>query len=177
MKGKKTEPIYFDSLRNDKRLSTTHIDIKGEGKVPKSLIARAEAIKSEKEYNAVWCVFDRDDHKKIDQARKQAKDNGINIAFSNPCFELWYLLHFKDQTANIHRKDVERNLKKHVPKYSKSMDLYDEIKDRQIDAIDRANELRKHQKENDDEITSNPSTNVDELVTYLNNISNLNKQK
>jgi hypothetical protein len=39
-------------------------------------------------YNQVWCVFDRDEHSKIHEAFDRAKAHGIEIVFSNPCFEL-----------------------------------------------------------------------------------------
>ena len=28
-----------------------------------------------------------------------ARDNGIRVAISNPCFELWLVLHYAQQTA------------------------------------------------------------------------------
>ena len=53
-------------------------------------------------------MFDRDVHHKYADAIKMANDNGFRLAISNPCLELWFLLHFHDQTAWIHRDDVQQ---------------------------------------------------------------------
>ncbi|WP_405756181.1 RloB family protein [Streptomyces sp. NBC_00073] len=49
----------------------------------------------------VWCLFDRDEHEQIEAARKQAREAGVQIAFSHPCFELWRLLHVKTVDAQF----------------------------------------------------------------------------
>jgi hypothetical protein len=51
-----------------------------------------------------WVVYDRESvakyaHALHATARNSAEANGINIALSNVCFELWILLHFKKNTA------------------------------------------------------------------------------
>jgi hypothetical protein len=43
----------------------------------------------------VWCLFDRDRHVGVDAAIAEATRNGVLVAFSHPCFELWLLLHFQ----------------------------------------------------------------------------------
>lgn len=52
----------------------------------------------------VWCVYDRDIQSKsingdledteFDESIKMAHSKGINVAWSNDCFEVWILLHF-----------------------------------------------------------------------------------
>lgn len=49
----------------------------------------------------VWVFFDRDDHPGIVRARKLAKDAGVHIAYSHPCFELWRLLHYQNYTSTF----------------------------------------------------------------------------
>jgi hypothetical protein len=49
-------------------------------------------------------VFDIDEHPNVAQAVALARDNDIQLAISNPCLELWFILHFEDQTAWIDRK-------------------------------------------------------------------------
>jgi hypothetical protein len=58
-------------------------------------------------HDQIWCVFDRDEHPNFAQAVDLADRNGIGLAVSNPCLELWFLLHFQDQTAFIHRHDAQ----------------------------------------------------------------------
>ena len=54
-------------------------------------------------HGQIWCVFDRDEHPNFDQALALANLHGINLAISNPCLELWFILHFEDQTAHLER--------------------------------------------------------------------------
>jgi hypothetical protein len=88
---------------------------------PLALVERAVAAKKKGEredkrgrgaaHNEVWCVFDEDEHPHLDQALQLARDNGIHIALSCPCLELWFQLHFEDQTAYIERHDAQRAVK------------------------------------------------------------------
>ena len=44
----------------------------------------------------MWCVVDVEAPElqgSLDQAARLAAENGIRIAYANPCFELWLLLH------------------------------------------------------------------------------------
>ena len=36
-----------------------------------------------------WIVFDRDEVKDFDEIIKEAESLGINVGWSNPCFEIW----------------------------------------------------------------------------------------
>jgi hypothetical protein len=49
----------------------------------------------------VWCVFDVDDHPALHEAVQQAADNGIFVALSAPCVELFMILHVHDQREYI----------------------------------------------------------------------------
>lgn len=42
-----------------------------------------------------WCVFDFDDDVSVDSLLQRARKDGVGVAFSYPCLELWLLLHFK----------------------------------------------------------------------------------
>ena len=53
-------------------------------------------------------MFDIDEHPSLHEVRTMAADNGINLAVSSPCLELWFLLHYADQTAHIDRHDAQR---------------------------------------------------------------------
>lgn len=58
-------------------------------------------------YDQYWCVFDVDEHPYVDQALQLAASSQISIAVTNPCIELWFLLHFRDQTADLHRHNAQ----------------------------------------------------------------------
>jgi hypothetical protein len=48
-------------------------------------------------------MFDRDDHPNFARAIDLANRHQINLAISNPCIELWFILHFEDRTAYLDR--------------------------------------------------------------------------
>jgi RloB-like protein len=131
-----------------------HIEPQGPAGVPLSVVETAISEKRLAEdrakregdenlrWDQVWAVFDIDDHPNVDDAKQLASANGISLAVSNPCFELWALLHFADQRAHIERGKLRTELKKHLPAYDKQLDFgkvhagYDE-------AVKRARSLDK----------------------------------
>jgi len=62
-------------------------------------------------FDEIWCVFDVDQHPKLSHAIFEARQSGIEVAISNPCFELWLVLHREDQTANIDRHKIQGHAK------------------------------------------------------------------
>ena len=77
--GEKTEPNYF------KKFETFGLDVKvlGTGKNTESLVNLASEFIDE--YDAVWCVFDKDSFKSVqfNNACSTAVRNGMNVAYSN----------------------------------------------------------------------------------------------
>ncbi|MEV0274772.1 RloB family protein [Streptomyces sp. NPDC050610] len=65
--------------------------------------AEAAGLGKEKDWNwpQVWVLFDRDAHEGIPEAMKLAREHGVRIAYSHPCFELWRLLHYQDYTSTF----------------------------------------------------------------------------
>ena len=64
-----------------------------------------------KAFDQYWCIFDVDEHPKMLEALDMAKANAINIALSSPCLELWFLIHFENQTAYLDRNEAQRRSK------------------------------------------------------------------
>jgi hypothetical protein len=148
--GIRTEKGYFQSLKHTHRIP---IDLVIEaGGTPKRLVEIAVKLKQEADalahgrgdpnlkFDEVWCVFDVDEHPYLSEAKKQAKDNQIQVAISNPCFELWVLLHFRAQTSHIERDIVQRACRELLPGYDKNLP-YDKLWPRYADALDRAKKL------------------------------------
>jgi hypothetical protein len=150
--GSRTEPLYFRALSREFRNQLVEIEIEGQGQAPKSLVERAAARKKEAErearsrrdlflrFDEVWCVFDVDEHLNIAEARQQARDNGIQVAISNPRFELWVLLHFQEQSAFLDRSRACSLLRKHLPGYEKILP-FESIKAQYGAAVGRARNL------------------------------------
>lgn len=175
--GEKTEPNYFKSFPVDTKV--IKLDIKGEGRNTKSLVEKAIELKNGSEYDEsdrFWCVFDRDingknsqDAQNFNAAITIAKNNDIKVAYSNDAFELWYLLHFHFYNTGISRKDYQNMLTKLLGhEYQKNSEtIYEELKDKQQDAIKHAKRLLLEYDRSNPE-TDNPSTTVHLLVEELN---------
>ncbi|MEV5407305.1 RloB family protein [Thermopolyspora sp. NPDC052614] len=70
----------------------------------RKLIREAERNRLREELRPqVWCLFDRDHHPEVDRAFRQAKQDKVRVAFSNPCFEVWRLLHHKDVNGTFNQ--------------------------------------------------------------------------
>ena len=46
------------------------------------------------QYRMPWIVFDRDQVKDFDEIIKEAKIHGIDVGWSNPCFEIWLYAYY-----------------------------------------------------------------------------------
>ncbi len=131
-----------------------------------------EAFDPKSDY--AYAVFDTDtDIKREDQiktAKEYAKQNGIQVLLSSPCFELWYILHFTDRRAAYSSNDaVIRELRKYISGYEKNTDVFDKVFPGMSEAIDRAKKLRQYHEEwgHTRYIERNPSSDVDQLVEML----------
>ncbi len=97
-------------------------------------------------FNEYWCVFDRDQHPKLPDAMQLAAARGIMVAFSNPCIELWFLLHFTDQRAELDTRTAQRCAERHLGvRKQLTPSALDQLVARHDQARDRAQALdRKH---------------------------------
>lgn len=128
--GAVTEPFYFNRLQDLWRYPLLKIwVIEGAG-VPTSVVARAIEVLDERKKEArrnqdsferfeVWALFDRDNFPAamISEAFQLAQAHGIEVAHSNPCFELWGLMHFSCYARPGHHHDVHRALRDRIPTY------------------------------------------------------------
>jgi hypothetical protein len=110
----------------------------------------------------------------LKKANQIAIKEGHPIAFSNPSFEMWFLLHFHDQTTPLEDCDATIKLLKQkgrLEQYEKNKDVYEQLKPLQSIAIERAKKrISSLEDEHQDVIArqSNPVTTVSTLVEYLN---------
>ena len=51
------------------------------------------------QYRIPWIVFDRDQVQGFDEIIKEAEDKGIQVGWSNPCFEIWLHAYFGSMPA------------------------------------------------------------------------------
>lgn len=175
--GKVTEPQYLEGFRLAQRVTTVRVHVKSPGGDPQALVeaaisvrnAAAERARRERDdylrYDQVWCVLDVDEHARLDPARMLAAAEGIELALSNPCFELWLVLHFADHGAPVNAREAGRILQKHLPGYDKHLQ-FDRVIDGYTEAVRRAERLLAHH----DELgqpNGNPSTGVHLLTERI----------
>lgn len=175
--GAVTEPQYIEGFRIAQGANTVRVHVKAPGGDPKAVVetaikladAAAERARRERDdnlrYDEVWCVFDVDEHQRLDDAHGIADAGGVSLAVSNPCFELWLLLHFADQKAALSPKLAFQLLKKHLPAYTKHI-RFAEVSAGYADATVRAEALDTHHARIGTE-GGNPSTGVYRLTQRI----------
>jgi hypothetical protein len=177
--GEKTEPNYFRKF--PKQVGKYIFDIEYDGGEMNTLGVVETAIelrdKSPRKYDRVWAVFDRDSFPagNFNAAIAKAKANGINCAWSNEAFELWYLLHFQYRNTPMSRDDykmaIESEIKTHLEnfRYAKnSTEMYALLQKygNQDQAIANAEKLS-NSYDNQKFAAHNPRTQIYELVNQL----------
>lgn len=120
--GKETEVNYFTLLKQ--RKSPYKVEIKFLNESPRDLVESAkEYVKT---YNQVWCVFDIEfefDKIQLIEAIIKARRSGVNIAYSNLCFEVYLIYHFECLYKYCNTKELNEILNDYL-KRSGSLSPY-----------------------------------------------------
>ena len=180
--GVLTEPEYlkvFSRIHGDRSVRVVPVGVGGN---PRTVVERAieELEKSQRDRlagrDSVWAMFDRDSHERFDEARDLARGRGIRLAISNPCFELWGILHYQEQNAPLERRACQRKLGELCPRsrYNagarkgarKIFDNREAIEQRYSAAVARAS-LSVQRREEEGEPGGNPSTTVHLLTESI----------
>ncbi len=181
----KSSAYYLEELAKDLGLNAVTIEGKRCGSAPSSVLEFAQkmyedSVKKREPYESVYCVFDRDQHDCFDETinkitqLKQAKKPFFAIT-TTPCFEFWLILHFgynsKSYQVTGNKSPCENantDLKKTWSDYAKNRrTIYMMTKDKLTTAIVNAKQLASY---NATTGSSNPQTNLHELVEYLQSI-------
>jgi hypothetical protein len=129
--GGQTEQIYFDLFKQVFQPSLGNISVitAVEAKSPMQVVEYAIRARQRKEdYNAIWCVFDKDDFTDFDDAIAYAGRHKIGVAFSNQAFEVWFINHFRLLESSLHRNKYKEELGKLlVFPYDKSRDTVTKV--------------------------------------------------
>jgi hypothetical protein len=100
--GKKAEPEYLTALQKLPHIAhdvSLNLEIQPEHGVPLTLVQSAVRRNEDQEIDECWCIFDVEwpqHHPNLQDAVSLAHEKGINLAISNPCFELWLILHHEE---------------------------------------------------------------------------------
>lgn len=118
---------------------------------------------------AVHVVFDRDEHRYFRDSIRRARDLGLSLGVSVPCFELWALLLHQDQTAALSGRQVQEKLKEAHPGYCHDRHPYlclDSVLAGRAVAGERARWLASRAGDTGDEF-ANPTTTFDLVLTEI----------
>lgn len=178
--GEVTEEEYLNFYRRLHRATVT-IELGDFHGTPLPLVEAAVAEKEKNEkmerrgkgaaHSEVWCVFDTDQHPYLNEAVALAHTNGVKVAISCPCIELWFLLHFVDQQAYIERAAVQREARsvmgcgKHL-----STPALEQMADQSEAAKSRARGLDEKHRGDGTPAPGNPSSGVWQLVDAIQNL-------
>lgn len=157
-----TEEAYLDFIKQTYRSPFKIIPKVEGGKITQHLIqARCREVKISRNENIqVYLMYDMD---KPDITAKLLQLKA-HLLLSNPCIELWFLLHCKDQKSAINTEDTIKALKhigspwNHYKKPEISAVQKDYLKQHVQEAIKRASSLKAH---------SNPSSDIYHLINSV----------
>jgi len=190
--GIETEYNYFSGLRSYLGREGNYLMdvkiVKGDPiRVIKQILKGKLALKHfDKEIDEVFIVFDIDDFytqntEFLIENIKNAIKAGINVIFSNPCFEYWLLLHLKETYSTLDAKKtiklLENEYKKvFSTKYKKNLkEIYLKFLPYEDLAIARCKRFSSVDLDIESSIKINPSTRVHTLIKLLKNTKDGNE--
>jgi len=187
--GRKTEPLYFIALKNRDNGSLISIQFGDKGRAPITLAEKAvKFVKSPgsvrgrggrrnlfEERDQVWVVFDRDEHERFDEAVSLCEANGIGVARSNPCFEIWLILHMVDYDRQDDRHRVKDEFGRLASEYGLELSgkaMFEKLMTAVEDAEERAEKSGRRRRE-EGQPYGRPSTTVGDLTKAIRKASTL----
>lgn len=171
--GAKSEPDYINGIKKIAEVAATSaisIEVDVRQGVPLTLVRRAIERKDDPEIDECWCVFDVEwpkNHPNLKQAVSLARDHGIGLAISNPCFELWLILHFEAYTRFSDNATVDRRSKELDGRMGKRIDP-SKYMPRRKEAVSRAQNLSlRHRRNGVHFPDDNPSSSMADLLSAI----------
>jgi RloB-like protein len=175
--GQATEPIYLNYWYRLHRESVIVVIDDRHG-APMTLVSAAVAERKQQMidtkrgrgtgFDEYWCVLDVDEHPHLDKALRLARDNEIKVALSNPCIELWFVLHAEDQTSFVDRAVIQRRCRTLLGFDKRpTQDALEAMRAGYSVAKDRSDALIKMHRRNGSLDGANPTTTVALLVQSI----------
>lgn len=191
--GDATEKIYLESARSELHLPKENLRIYSAGGGGRdAAVDRAIEVVSgvgigmaEDQFDEVWVVLDTEvvERSGVIEAVNRAHSQQFNVALSNPCFEVWLLLHARDEGKHLTAKEAKRRCRAElaIPGRSKQHCRFDDdrlTKTWKV-AAKRAQATRRRVARDEKlaikpgalvVLKKNPATNVDELIEMMHRI-------
>ena len=136
--GQKTEKKYFNDLKDTYVRSSLHVEVlerSVSASSPSHVLAHLNKFKTKYKLgrdDELWMVIDVDRWKaqNLSDVAGKCRDKGFWIAVSNPCFELWMLLHLdefdlydyeqKNRLFHNSQNFIEREIRRILGSFNKS---------------------------------------------------------
>lgn len=126
-------------------------------------------------YDSIWIVIDVDNSPiLVKEAIQLATNNGISVAVSNPCFEVWLNFHVTNSTAPATIESAQKLAKTNglVSSENKKIPIVDKLLGNTETAKRNAAMLRKHHEDSGSFFPNNtPSSGMDFLVEEFQDFS------
>lgn len=158
----KTEESYVCFLRSKYRIPIEIVSKVIGSNIDEKLIKRHKRGKPTHEKDIDFLMYDADVNEVLDRLQKI---KSAKLLASNPSIELWFLLHYKNQTANITTDNCIRELNNRNHNNYKKGFLDQKLKEKLNEKCSDASKRAKQK-----ELFKNPSTNIYELIQILEDI-------
>ncbi|MFM9368804.1 RloB family protein [Streptomyces sp. Da 82-17] len=171
--GEVTERLYINGLRKILRRHPIQIEPGSKNGEPlglvRSAIKRADEMRAGDAYDAIWCLFDVETppHGSLSSALSLAAKNGIKCAVSNPCFELWLILHLLNHNREVTTSGMVKLADKEIASYKEKGFEFDALKEGIGQAISRAADLDSRFAPDAPIQGKNPSTSMWKFMTTV----------
>lgn len=165
-KGKKINPTFFIFCEGESE-ETYVRHLRAQYRIPVEIVPKItrnqvserkirESIKNapKHEKDKIFLVYDIDVTGFLEKLQTIQKQINSELIVSNPCFELWYIFHFANHTAEINTDDCLKKLQSLCPSYKKGdipVKLKEKLEEKKIEAVKRAKKQAGF---------NNPSTNI-----------------
>lgn len=159
-----TERAYVNFLRSKYRIPIEVVCHIAGTSITEAAISKYKQSKPAHPKDRHFLLYDGDVEAVVERLKKIKH---ATLLLSNPCIELWFLLHFKNQKSAISSKDCVRELENRTASgYQKGklhIKLLNKLQEQGKTACERANKL---------ENGHNPSSNLYEFINLLEEIIN-----
>lgn len=154
-----TEEAYVNFLKRHFRLPSIQIHSRvSRNKITAKYIRNYKQDKPQHAKDRDFLMYDLDAPKILERLKKIEK---AELLVSNPCIELWFLLHYKNHKAACDNKLCEREMNNRNKSYQKGElgeKLEQKLREKMHKAVERAKVLKPYE---------NPSSTVYRLIEAL----------
>ena len=126
----------------------------------------------------IFLVLDTDLSEKrineIKEIRQRCIDNNIEIITSAPTFEIWYVMHYRNNRLRFNTsKEVKKELQSLNGTYTESMNMYKIIKNSTDNARNTAKFFEQQTLKNKENLlSSNPHTSIYKILDVIDEFNN-----